>query len=178
KLKSTVLVLLAPALGTGSQGSRTTGMTMKTAVRRRGRAMASGMTSHAIHGAVTSASDSTVSSPHHYESAESPQDCYKLEADTRKSWVSARLDCLREGADLVSILSAEEEQYVISRLDSSQYDLWTGYSTLVMVLLRCSEHNPTKRFLKSWKKRTAIIWRSHVCRYERPYMCKRGLNSK
>ncbi|KPP79615.1 macrophage mannose receptor 1-like, partial [Scleropages formosus] len=177
--------------------------------------------------------------------------CYKLEADTRKSWVSARLDCLREGADLVSILSAEEEQYVISRLDSSQYDLWTGYSTLVMVLLRCSEHNPTKRFLKSWKKRTAIIvqlvmwprycggyvlqnctaiscaiqagsetfhwsdaspstsylpwgenepnlsdkqngvcvatvkepdqgsgkWRSHVCRYERPYMCKRGLNT-
>lgn len=21
-------------------------------------------------------------------------------------------------------------------------------------------------------------WKTHVCRYERPYMCKRGLNSK
>uniref|UniRef100_A0A3B3S176 C-type lectin domain-containing protein n=1 Tax=Paramormyrops kingsleyae TaxID=1676925 RepID=A0A3B3S176_9TELE len=45
--------------------------------------------------------------------------CYKLK-HSRESWASARLECLKEGGDLVSILSNEEEQYVISRLDPSR----------------------------------------------------------
>lgn len=58
--------------------------------------------------------------------------CYKLHHTLRKSWISARSECLKEGADLVSIESAEEEQYVLG-LDPSTYDLWLGYSTLVRV---------------------------------------------
>lgn len=59
--------------------------------------------------------------------------CYKLHYTLRKSWMSARSECLKEGADLVSISSAEEEQYVLG-LDPSHYDLWLGYSTLVRLL--------------------------------------------
>ena len=60
--------------------------------------------------------------------------CYKLRSNLRKNWVAARTDCLREGGDLVSITSAEEEQYVTSRLDPSRFDLWIGYSTLVRTM--------------------------------------------
>lgn len=62
---------------------------------------------------------------------QSGSNCYKLKADTRKSWTSARYDCVSEGADLVSILSAEEEQFVTGMLDQSRFDLWIGLSTLV-----------------------------------------------
>lgn len=37
--------------------------------------------------------------------------CYKLKADTRKSWSEARHDCVKEGGHLVSVLSPQEEQY-------------------------------------------------------------------
>lgn len=57
--------------------------------------------------------------------------CYKLNAETRKSWTEARADCVLQGGDLVSITSAEEEQYVTATLDPSRIDLWIGFSTLV-----------------------------------------------
>jgi hypothetical protein len=58
--------------------------------------------------------------------------CYKLKTDTRKSWLGARHDCVRDGADLVSIASPEEEQYITGRLDDSFFDIWLGYTTLVI----------------------------------------------
>uniref|UniRef100_A0AAY4ET35 C-type lectin domain-containing protein n=1 Tax=Denticeps clupeoides TaxID=299321 RepID=A0AAY4ET35_9TELE len=64
----------------------------------------------------------TSSGWHQYQS-----NCYKLRSHLRKSWVSARTDCLREGGDLVSITSAEEEQYVLGRLDPSYLDIWIGH---------------------------------------------------
>uniref|UniRef100_A0A3Q3FS29 C-type lectin domain-containing protein n=1 Tax=Labrus bergylta TaxID=56723 RepID=A0A3Q3FS29_9LABR len=57
--------------------------------------------------------------------------CYKLNADTRKSWSDARHDCVQNGGDLVSITSAAEEQYITGELDPSRFDLWIGLSTLV-----------------------------------------------
>lgn len=57
--------------------------------------------------------------------------CYKLKADAAKSWSAARHDCVREGGDLVSITSAEEERYITGTLDPSKFDLWIGLSTLV-----------------------------------------------
>lgn len=57
--------------------------------------------------------------------------CYKLKADTMKSWSQARHDCVQEGGDLVSITSAAEEQYVTGILGTSQLDIWIGFSTLV-----------------------------------------------
>lgn len=57
--------------------------------------------------------------------------CYKLHALAWKSWTEARHDCVQDGADLVSITSADEEQFVTGSLDSSHFDLWIGFSTLV-----------------------------------------------
>lgn len=62
-------------------------------------------------------------------------DCYKLKSDTKKSWSAARYDCVQEGGDLVSITTAEEEQYVMGTQDGApQFDLWIGLSTLVRIL--------------------------------------------
>ncbi|XP_035247102.1 macrophage mannose receptor 1 [Anguilla anguilla] len=133
--------------------------------------------------------------------------CYKLKSDTRKSWASARIDCVREGGDLVSITSAEEEQYVTGRLDASLYDLWIGFSTLSCTKLSCQVQVDSTQF--QWSDASsssytnwgtgqpdltdkmngvcsAVIkdpdeqfgkWRSHLCRHERPYMCKRGMET-
>lgn len=58
--------------------------------------------------------------------------CYRRKS-SRKSWTAARSDCIRDGGDLVSINSADEEQFVTSRLDASAFDLWIGFSTMVRV---------------------------------------------
>lgn len=57
--------------------------------------------------------------------------CYKMKADTRKTWSEARHDCVMEGGDLVSILSMAEEIYVTGSLGQTYFDLWIGLSTLV-----------------------------------------------
>ncbi|XP_055010163.1 macrophage mannose receptor 1 [Boleophthalmus pectinirostris] len=132
--------------------------------------------------------------------------CYKLKADTRKSWAEARHDCLEDGSDLVSIMSSEEEQYIVGKLDSSYTDLWIGLSTLKCNKISCQVEAGNTQFawsdaqalsFQNWGENepspdpqvgscAAIIkdpseqygkWRSHLCRYERPYMCKRPLNT-
>ncbi|KAK0140767.1 C-type mannose receptor 2 [Merluccius polli] len=133
--------------------------------------------------------------------------CYKLKSETTKSWLAARYDCLRDGADLVSLQSAEEEGFVVGKLDESHIDLWLGFSTLKCNKLSCQVETGNQVFTWSdaspsaWTNWAAgqpppcddpqggtcaaLIrdaefgkWRAHVCRYERPYMCKRALNSK
>ncbi|XP_068430349.1 uncharacterized protein [Clinocottus analis] len=132
--------------------------------------------------------------------------CYKLKADVRKSWTGARADCVQEGGDLASILSAEEEQFVTGRLDPSWIDLWIGLSTLKCNKISCQVEAGNAVY--SWSDALALgytnwaadepsgdtqaglcsaimkdssgefgKWKSHVCRYERPYMCKRPLNT-
>ncbi|KAL0965895.1 hypothetical protein UPYG_G00287370 [Umbra pygmaea] len=135
--------------------------------------------------------------------------CYRLTTDSRKNWLGARLDCVREGADLVSITSQEEEQYVTGRLDSSVFDLWLGYTTLKCTTISCKVEINRTEF--TWSDASAVSytnwgtdppqpdlsekangictavikqagqdygkWTSHACRHERPFMCKRGLNT-
>nr|XP_020506487.1 macrophage mannose receptor 1-like [Labrus bergylta] len=132
--------------------------------------------------------------------------CYKLNADTRKSWSDARHDCVQNGGDLVSITSAAEEQYITGELDPSRFDLWIGLSTLKCNKIGCQVEAGNTQW--AWSDATAVgflnwgtdeptldaqvgscsaiikdasdefgKWRSHVCRYERPYMCKRPLNT-
>lgn len=132
--------------------------------------------------------------------------CYKLKAETMKTWSGARHDCVLEGADLVSITSEAEEQFVTGTLDSSHWDLWIGFSTLKCNKISCKVEAGNKDFTWSdalqvnytnWADNepavdpqtgscSAIIkgptdqfgkWKSHACRQERPYMCKRPLNT-
>ncbi|KAF4077177.1 hypothetical protein AMELA_G00205040 [Ameiurus melas] len=131
--------------------------------------------------------------------------CYKLHHTLRKSWISARSECLKEGADLVSIESAEEEQYVLG-LDPSVYDLWLGYSTLKCTSISCQVQPNSTTF--SWSDAATFTythwaqeqpdltdkqnglcagliksgdvygkWRTHLCRSEHPYACKKALNT-
>ncbi|KAM6975835.1 uncharacterized protein LKV04_015092 [Tautogolabrus adspersus] len=132
--------------------------------------------------------------------------CYKMNADTRKSWSDARHDCVQNGGDLVSITSAAEEQYITGELDPSRIDLWIGLSTLKCNKIGCQVEAGNTQW--TWSDATSVgflnwgtdqptfdaqagscsalikdasdefgKWRSHVCRYERPYMCKRPLNT-
>ncbi|XP_036384637.1 C-type mannose receptor 2 [Megalops cyprinoides] len=72
--------------------------------------------------------------------------CYRLKADTRRTWAAARIDCVREGGDLVSIENAAEEQYVTGRLDPSSFDLWIGYSTLSCTTISCQVQPDNTQF--------------------------------
>uniref|UniRef100_A0A3Q3IFE0 C-type lectin domain-containing protein n=1 Tax=Monopterus albus TaxID=43700 RepID=A0A3Q3IFE0_MONAL len=54
--------------------------------------------------------------------------CYRLKVDTRKSWASARYDCVQDGGDLVSIASAEEEQFLPDFHQVDIPDIWIGLS--------------------------------------------------
>ncbi|XP_052473610.1 macrophage mannose receptor 1 isoform X1 [Carassius gibelio] len=54
--------------------------------------------------------------------------CYLLHR-TKKTWLEARDSCLREGGDLLSILSREEQSFVITQLGYSKTDeLWIGFN--------------------------------------------------
>ncbi|TNN53351.1 Macrophage mannose receptor 1 [Liparis tanakae] len=132
--------------------------------------------------------------------------CYKLKADVRRNWVGARRDCVQEGGDLVSIASSEEEQFVTGALDPSWVDLWIGLSTLKCNKISCQVEpgdspytwsDALSSVYRNWAEGqptgdtevgscSAIVkdsteefgkWTSHVCRYERPYMCKRPLST-
>ncbi|XP_026210251.1 C-type mannose receptor 2, partial [Anabas testudineus] len=133
-------------------------------------------------------------------------DCYKLKSDTKKSWTAARHDCVQDGGDLVSITTAEEEQYVIAAQDASTLDLWIGLSTLKCNKISCEVEVGNSQFTwadalqvgyTNWATGQPTVdtqtgscaalirdeteefgkWRSHPCRYERSYMCKRRLNT-
>ncbi|KAJ8260442.1 hypothetical protein GJAV_G00182190 [Gymnothorax javanicus] len=54
--------------------------------------------------------------------------CYFF-SNERKSWTESRIDCIKQGADLV-IIKSKEEQDLISR-NSKYYDRWIGLSDTV-----------------------------------------------
>ncbi|KAM8872531.1 uncharacterized protein ACB058_004460 isoform 1-T1 [Synchiropus picturatus] len=132
--------------------------------------------------------------------------CFKLNSDTRKSWVAARHDCVQDGGDLASVTTAAEEQFITSTLDSSHLDMWIGLSTLKCNKISCHVEVGNSQFAwsdarlddyRNWASGEPIVdtqtgscaaivkdtsdefgkWKSHACRYERPYMCKRPLNT-
>lgn len=132
--------------------------------------------------------------------------CYKFKSEIRKSWNEARADCVLDGADLTSITTAEENQYVTSHMGAGHLDLWIGLSNLKCNKISC--HVEVGNNDLAWSDATTVgytnwgpnqptidnqvgscigiikdtsesfgDWRSHVCRFERPYMCKRPLNT-
>ncbi|XP_072304766.1 macrophage mannose receptor 1-like [Eucyclogobius newberryi] len=63
---------------------------------------------------------------------------YLVKANRRLPWTLAREDCLREGADLVSISSQKEGQYIAGRLNPFYGTVWIGLSTLVCDMFSCT----------------------------------------
>ncbi|XP_061589669.1 macrophage mannose receptor 1 [Cololabis saira] len=132
--------------------------------------------------------------------------CYKFKSQLRKSWLAARHDCVLEGGDLASVISEEENTFVAGVMEQTHLDLWIGLSTLKCNKISCKVETGNTNFAwsdaegssyRNWGEDqptvdaqvgscVAIIkdasdelgdWRSHQCRYERPYMCKRPLNT-
>uniref|UniRef100_A0A3Q4HA49 C-type lectin domain-containing protein n=1 Tax=Neolamprologus brichardi TaxID=32507 RepID=A0A3Q4HA49_NEOBR len=117
--------------------------------------------------------------------------CYKFKSDTRKSWTSARHDCVADGADLVSITSAGENQFVTANMGETHLDLWIGLSTLVREL---AWSDATQDFLP-WAEHQPDNWQNnedcmHItgtthndpgklnddfCTATRDYICKKGV---
>ncbi|XP_015231842.1 PREDICTED: macrophage mannose receptor 1-like [Cyprinodon variegatus] len=131
--------------------------------------------------------------------------CYKFKSETMKSWSAARLDCLQEGGDLVSITSLEENTYMMGTLSSTHLDFWIGLSTLKCNKISCHLDPANSQFAWSdamqvgftnWDGNQSVDpqvggcaalikdsseafgkWRSHLCKYERPYICKRLIST-
>ncbi|XP_014906843.1 macrophage mannose receptor 1 [Poecilia latipinna] len=131
--------------------------------------------------------------------------CYKFKSETMKSWSAARHDCVEEGGDLVSITSQAENTYVMGTLSSTHLDFWIGLSTLKCNKISCQVDPGNSQFAWSdampvsftnWAVTSTVDpqvggcaalvkdsseafgkWRSHLCRYERPYMCKRLIST-
>ncbi|MEQ2248138.1 hypothetical protein ILYODFUR_016179 [Ilyodon furcidens] len=131
--------------------------------------------------------------------------CYKFKSEMMKSWSAARHDCLQEGGDLVSITSVQENTFVMGTLSLTHLDFWIGLSTLKCNKISCQVDPGNSNFAWSDAMRldytnwdgepsvdpqvggcAALIkdtseaygkWRSHLCRYERPYICKRLIST-
>uniref|UniRef100_A0A3P9HM81 C-type lectin domain-containing protein n=1 Tax=Oryzias latipes TaxID=8090 RepID=A0A3P9HM81_ORYLA len=111
--------------------------------------------------------------------------CYKLNTQTRKSWSAARLDCVQEGGDLVSITSEEENTYVAE--SPTGISLWMGGHDSVTEggwewtdgspfrYIRWNAGNPDDYYGEDCL--SILInngyWNDDNCEYDRGYICKR-----
>ncbi|KAJ3605426.1 hypothetical protein NHX12_027473 [Muraenolepis orangiensis] len=143
--------------------------------------------------------------------AEPGEDCGHLQAASFGQWndencaVARRYICKVTHADLVSLTSTTEEDFVLENLDQSHVDMWLGLSTLDCSKLSCQVVTGNQAF--SWSDASPLSWTNwaptqpspidplagtcaalikdvqfgkwtaHACRYERPYMCKKALNT-
>uniref|UniRef100_A0A3Q3B2A5 C-type lectin domain-containing protein n=1 Tax=Kryptolebias marmoratus TaxID=37003 RepID=A0A3Q3B2A5_KRYMA len=105
--------------------------------------------------------------------------CYKLKSETRKSWTAARHDCVQEGADLVSITSADENTYTPTGIS-----LWMGgHDSVTEGGWEWTDGSPFRYIhwntgqLLSWGKPNIWIklgyWNDDNCQNKRGYICKR-----
>uniref|UniRef100_A0A669EQ60 C-type lectin domain-containing protein n=1 Tax=Oreochromis niloticus TaxID=8128 RepID=A0A669EQ60_ORENI len=93
--------------------------------------------------------------------------CYKFKSDTRKSWTSARHDCVADGADLVSITSAEENQFVTSPTGIS---MWMGgHDSITEGGWEWTDGSPPNLIMLI----NNGYWNDDNCGYKRGYVCKR-----
>ncbi|KAM8828848.1 secretory phospholipase A2 receptor isoform 3-T3 [Spinachia spinachia] len=106
-------------------------------------------------------------------------DCYKLKAAGRRSWAAARRDCVQEGGDLVSVTSAEEEQFVTGTTDAAWIDLWIGLSTLNLLPWAPNqpdnwENNEDCVHLRGMTQSEPGKLNDDFCTSTREYICKKA----
>uniref|UniRef100_A0A8B9LV57 C-type lectin domain-containing protein n=1 Tax=Astyanax mexicanus TaxID=7994 RepID=A0A8B9LV57_ASTMX len=109
--------------------------------------------------------------------------CYKLNSQLRKSWIAARTDCVMEGGDLVSIQSADEQQYSIPNgvslwmggHDSVTEGGWEWTDRAPFRYINWASGNPDDYYGEDCL--TIYInsgyWNDDNCDYKRGYVCKR-----
>ncbi|XP_066536475.1 macrophage mannose receptor 1-like [Hoplias malabaricus] len=118
--------------------------------------------------------------------------CYHLYR-TRKTWLEAKDTCRREGGDLLSVFSVEEQSFVISQLGYLKTDeVWIGLNDLkTAMLFEWSDHSSVPFVL--WNvnepshdatlKEDCVSmrgeegkWADQVCQNKYGYICKKKNN--
>ncbi|KAI4903512.1 hypothetical protein NFI96_027557 [Prochilodus magdalenae] len=119
--------------------------------------------------------------------------CYLL-SRTKRTWLDARDACRREGGDLLSILSVEEQSFAISQLGYTKTDeLWIGLNDLkTAMLFEWSDHSSVPIAL--WDvnepshnvalKEDCVLmrgqegkWADQICQNKNGYVCKKKNHS-
>ncbi|XP_036453380.1 macrophage mannose receptor 1-like isoform X2 [Colossoma macropomum] len=119
--------------------------------------------------------------------------CYLL-TRTKKTWLEARDACRREGGDLLSVLSVEEQSFAISQLGYLKTDeLWIGFNDLrTEMLFEWSDHSSVPFALwdvnepshSATLKEDCVLmrgqegkWADQVCHNKYGYICKKKTHS-
>uniref|UniRef100_A0A4W4DQ84 Mannose receptor, C type 1b n=1 Tax=Electrophorus electricus TaxID=8005 RepID=A0A4W4DQ84_ELEEL len=117
--------------------------------------------------------------------------CYFINRE-KKTWVEARDACRQEGGDLLSILSVEEQSFIISNLGYSKMDeLWIGFSDLrTLKLFEWSDDSCVP--FAWWERNEPSVadeencvlmrgeegkWANEICQRQCGYICKKKTNS-
>uniref|UniRef100_A0A673L6I9 Macrophage mannose receptor 1-like n=1 Tax=Sinocyclocheilus rhinocerous TaxID=307959 RepID=A0A673L6I9_9TELE len=120
--------------------------------------------------------------------------CYLLHRN-KQTWLEARDSCLREGGDLLSILSKEEQSFVITQLGYLKTDeLWIGFNDRkTQMLFEWSDQSSIP--FASWEVRepshSAVYaedcvlmrgeegkWADDICENKNGFICKKKASSK
>ncbi|XP_066536664.1 macrophage mannose receptor 1-like isoform X2 [Hoplias malabaricus] len=119
--------------------------------------------------------------------------CYLLYR-TKRTWQEAKDTCRHEGGDLLSILSVEEQSFVISQLGYSKTDeVWIGFNDLKTKMLFEWSDDSSVPFVfwdknepsdKTALKEDCVImrgeegkWADQICQKKYGYICKIKTNS-
>ncbi|RXN05781.1 macrophage mannose receptor 1-like protein [Labeo rohita] len=120
--------------------------------------------------------------------------CYLLHRN-KKTWLEARDSCLREGGDLLSIISKEEQSFVITQLGYLKTDeLWIGFNDRkIQMLFEWSDQSSVP--FASWEVREpshsalhaedCVLmrgeegkWADDICEKKYGFVCKKPTSSK
>ncbi|XP_061416055.1 macrophage mannose receptor 1-like [Lethenteron reissneri] len=131
--------------------------------------------------------------------------CYLLSVSPERTWPNARTYCVSHGGDLVAVTSADEQGHVLALAQRLDNDPWIGLSRLTCTAFGC--HGNSSDFhwstgeafsYSNWDTAEPDIspeahklcvkivrmpgedtggWMTKRCGEERPFICKRGLNT-
>ncbi|KAH9507599.1 chromatin-modulating protein mrc1 [Bulinus truncatus] len=107
-------------------------------------------------------------------------------SDGYKTWFDARADCLSRGGDLASVLSQEENSFILSQLNNRKLsEVWIGFNSLKNNSFFWSDGSPTGFIVLSdtngvSSDRQCVVitieaegWYSVYCGDEVQYVCKK-----
>ncbi|XP_066554682.1 C-type mannose receptor 2 [Amia ocellicauda] len=118
--------------------------------------------------------------------------CYQFNFQSTLSWTEARVSCLQQGADLLSITELHEQTYINGLLTGYSSSLWIGLNDLdINGGWQWSDSSPLKYL--NWEtdqpdqqdqESCAVIrtetsgrWKNKECSIALPYVCKKKPNA-
>uniref|UniRef100_H3A293 Lymphocyte antigen 75 n=1 Tax=Latimeria chalumnae TaxID=7897 RepID=H3A293_LATCH len=120
------------------------------------------------------------------------QNCYQFNFQSMLSWNEARISCVNQGGDLLSITSKTELNYVLGKTDIPDI-LWSGLNQLdissgwqwsdgtPLAFVSWDEGMPDSSILEGlscgvMNSNMKGRWQNYICEAKLPYICKKQLN--